>query len=150
MPNVPSKILIATDFSVSAQRAVDLGATIAARLGAQVLVIHVYGLPVTVVPDTIVAITPGHLSDVLDRYARALAEVAEEVKRHGVTTVSTRLVEGTPWREIVGLAAAEACDLIVVGTHGHGGIVHFLVGSVAEKVVRTAGRPVLVAGGGPQ
>jgi nucleotide-binding universal stress UspA family protein len=123
---------------------------IAARLGAQVLVVHVYGLPVTVIPDTIVAITPGHLTDVIARYAHALGDVADEVRRHGVATVSTRLVEGTPWREIIGLAEAEACDLIVVGTHGHGGIVRFLVGSVAEKVVRTAGRPVLVAGGPTQ
>jgi nucleotide-binding universal stress UspA family protein len=104
---------------------------------------------VTVVPDTFVAVTPAQLDAVLDRHGRSLADVAESVRKQGVVHVSTRLVEGTPWREIVGLAAAEACDLIVVGTHGHGGIVHFLVGSVAERVVRAAGRPVLVAGGPP-
>ena len=57
---------------------------------------------------------------------------------------STQLVMfGTPAREIVNHAAANDIDLIVMGTHGRGGVHHLLMGSVAERVVRAAPCPVL-------
>jgi nucleotide-binding universal stress UspA family protein len=65
------------------------------------------------------------------------------VRMRGVTDVGTRLAEGVAWHEIVETARSEECDLIVVGTHGRSGIGHVLMGSVAEKVVRKAGCPVL-------
>ena len=57
---------------------------------------------------------------------------------------STQLVVfGAPARDIVNHAAANDIDLIVMGTHGRGSIQHLLMGSVAERVVRTAPCPVL-------
>lgn len=53
------------------------------------------------------------------------------------------LVEGSPGEEIVAYADSEGCDLIVMGTHGRGGIDRLLLGSVAERVVRTSETPVL-------
>jgi len=61
------------------------------------------------------------------------------------------IVEGSPSRRIVQYAEDEAIDLIVMGTHGRGGIDRLLLGSVAERVVRTSSVPVLtvrVATGG--
>ena len=55
----------------------------------------------------------------------------------------THVLEGTPSREIVEFAERGECDLIVMGTHGRGGIDRLLLGSVAEKVVRASTVPVL-------
>jgi nucleotide-binding universal stress UspA family protein len=52
--------------------------------------------------------------------------------------------QGVPAQEIVRVADEESADLIVMGTHGWTGFKHLLLGSVAENVLRTAGRPVLV------
>lgn len=57
--------------------------------------------------------------------------------------VTTAVVEGSPSREIIRYAESEECDLIVMGTHGRGGIDRLLLGSVTEKVVRGSEVPVL-------
>ena len=57
---------------------------------------------------------------------------------------TTSVAAGDPSYEILRLAEELEADVIVIATHGHGGWRHFLFGSVAEKVVRLAERPVLV------
>jgi nucleotide-binding universal stress UspA family protein len=81
-------------------------------------------------------------------YRRAVHEQAKRQLDEWLTTTATpgtpgHIVEGAPAHEIVRFANDRAMDLIVVGTHGQGGMSHFLTGSVAEKVVRTATCPVL-------
>ncbi|ELZ94679.1 universal stress protein [Haloferax sulfurifontis] len=91
----------------------------------------------------------------LDDMLRADAESAlDQVERaadsQGVPA-ETHVLEGTPSREIVEFAERGECDLIVMGTHGRGGIDRLLLGSVAEKVVRASKVPVLtvrIEGGG--
>jgi nucleotide-binding universal stress UspA family protein len=56
--------------------------------------------------------------------------------------VRTAVLEGSPSREIVRYAETEECDLVVMGTHGRGGIDRLLLGSVAESVVRGSSVPV--------
>jgi len=63
--------------------------------------------------------------------------------RAGVDGVVTAMREGPPSREIVDYAADEGCDLVVMGTHGRGGLNRLLLGSVAERVVRSSEVPVL-------
>jgi nucleotide-binding universal stress UspA family protein len=59
--------------------------------------------------------------------------------------VSTTILTGTPWHEVVELLRKdESFDLVMVGTHGHTGLKHVLLGSVAERIVRHAPCPVLV------
>ena len=58
--------------------------------------------------------------------------------------MTTAIHSGTPFYEVIQLAETEGCQLIVMGTHGHGPLQHVLMGSVAEKVVRKARCPVLV------
>jgi nucleotide-binding universal stress UspA family protein len=60
--------------------------------------------------------------------------------------IETRLVEGDPWREIKAAAEALPADLVVMGTHGRSGFERLLLGSVTEKVLRTAPCPVLTVG----
>lgn len=70
---------------------------------------------------------------VLDEAERAVEEVPSE--RH--------VLEGGPSREIVAYAEQSGADLVVMGTHGRGGINRILLGSVAERVVRSSPIPVL-------
>ena len=59
------------------------------------------------------------------------------------TRITRNVVLGTPHARIVGFAAAQRADLIVMGTHGYGPLKHLLLGNVAERVVRQASCPVL-------
>ncbi|MFC6942949.1 universal stress protein [Salinirubellus sp. GCM10025818] len=72
----------------------------------------------------------------------ALDAAEEAVEGRGIPT-DRRVLEGGPAREIVAYAERSGADLVVMGTHGRGGLNRILIGSVAERVVRTAGMPVL-------
>ena len=71
---------------------------------------------------------------------------AAETREAGVAARWT-ITTGVPFKEIVRAAAEERADLIVMGTHGRGGINRVLLGSVADRVIRTAGCPVLTVRG---
>jgi nucleotide-binding universal stress UspA family protein len=76
---------------------------------------------------------------------RTLAGWSAEARALGAERVSTLLVEGVAWDRIVDVLQRDPTyDLCVMGTHGRTGLKHVLLGSVAEKVVRHAPRPVLV------
>ena len=70
----------------------------------------------------------------------ALEEVTEQA---GTLSVDTTMLEGAPSRVIVEYAEDESCDIIVMGTHGRSGVNRLLLGSVAERVVRTSTVPVM-------
>ena len=73
---------------------------------------------------------------------RIVQEVADAADKAGVV-VETKTVTGIPSEEIVRLGKELPADLIIMGTHGQGGMWHLLLGSVAERVVRKAPCPVL-------
>jgi len=72
----------------------------------------------------------------------AVGAVADRAEEAGVE-VETDLRRGDPHREIIDYAGEVDADLIVMGTHGRTGLDRYLIGSVAERVVRTADAPVL-------
>ena len=84
--------------------------------------------------------------------AEMRAEILGDIRRQltdratasGQKNITTEVLTGPPARTIVEGATEEHCDLIVMGTHGRHGMAHLLMGSVAERVVRTAACPVLV------
>jgi nucleotide-binding universal stress UspA family protein len=79
----------------------------------------------------------------LERQASAaLARVLPEAQSAQIEVIRS-VVIGSPLRKIVEAAAAKHVDLIVMATHGQTGLSHLLIGSVAERVVRTAPCPVL-------
>ena len=74
---------------------------------------------------------------------RALEDVRTRAKAAGVESIRGSVAGGSPYRQILASVDEHDIDLIVMGTHGRRGIDRYLLGSVAEKVVRTAEPPVL-------
>ena len=71
-----------------------------------------------------------------------LTEISEKLINYNAN-ITRKVVEGTPFVEIIRYAKKNAIGLIVMGTHGYSGLEHSIIGSVAENVVRKASCPVL-------
>jgi nucleotide-binding universal stress UspA family protein len=132
-------VLCPTDFSASADHALEVAIELAAKLDAKLTLLHVYSLPVSGFGGDF-AVLPVQDLDAAAR--RALDGVLERVHvRHA--NVDGVVQQGSPASTILAVADACGADLIVMGTHGRRGVAHFLLGSVAERVVRTARVAVL-------
>ena len=137
-------VLIATDFSPGGQSASrQLERLLAGVTRARVHVVHV-------LEPLYLAATPEPIWIDVERTRqpearRELERVATQLQsRLGPTVgVRTHLLAGTAHDQICKLGAKLRADVIVVGTHGRTGLRHVLLGSVAERVVRHAARPVL-------
>jgi universal stress protein A len=137
------KLLIATDFSEIATRALLRGIEIARFADASVVLLHV--VENTWYPGTF-GVGPMPLPDFEMQIKGAARERMETLRKEFVPqgmSCRTLLSDGVPWSEIVRTARDEKVDLIVVATHGFTGLKHALLGSQAERVVRHAPCPVL-------
>ena len=134
-------ILLASDLSPASSAAESLAFELASNLGSSVLL-------VSVIDPRGLSLPGGGYRQRVDqaRAARELAAqaIVERGRREGVP-IRCLIWEGDPGESIVEAAEAEGVDLIVVGSHGRRGIDRFFMGSVSERVVRTAPVPVLVA-----
>lgn len=140
MPAV-TKILVPIDFSECSERALKVGLEMAKAFGASVHVVHVYPASAYVAPPLVPG--PVLVGQFRDQSQKAFEEYLARIKNeHGVAIPGT-LLEGVPHAEIVRLASELGADLIVMGTHGRTGLEHLLLGSVAERVLRTSTIPVL-------
>lgn len=139
------RILIPVDFSETSAAAAEYGCALAARLSAEVTLLHIYSLGIVATPDTLYAPTPEEKRAVADAAQARLEAIGKRLGRDGLT-IRCEIVEGTPADAIIGWAARRHPDLIVMGTHGRRGMSHFLLGSVAEQTVRGAACPVLTIG----
>ena len=138
------KILFPTDFSEPAKKAQKYAMTLAEKFGAELHVLHV--VPEMILPATdsytVWTLPEGSMKEQIELAEQQLAaELGPEwtETRHAVCKVTV----GFPVEEIMQYAQEQDVDLIVVGTHGHTGLSHLLMGSVAEKLVRLATCPVL-------
>lgn len=143
---LPKKILVGTDFSETSDRAVDYAVDFAKLLGGTVTVVHAYELPIYGFPDGALIATVDMASRLMNAAQGALTQTCETRANKGVKLTAV-LRQGTAWEEVHAVAEEIGADLIVIGTHGRKGLAHALIGSVAEKVVRTATRPVLTIHG---
>jgi len=84
-----------------------------------------------------------HVRDMLGEEGERALERVGDIADGADVPVESVVVDGSPSREIVRYAEQEPCDLVVMGTHGRGGIDRLLLGSVAERVVRASAVPVL-------
>lgn len=139
-------ILVPYDFSEYAEHAFRWALGIAEDWGAKIVLVHVIPLASRVsYPDAMFLLDIPKLEAQLiaDAEKRLSAFVAKEGT--SVVPVETRTIMGDPFREICQAAEREHAELIVMGSHGRTGLAHVLLGSVAERVVRHAPCPVLVA-----
>jgi nucleotide-binding universal stress UspA family protein len=140
-----SRLLVPTDFSATSDDALAFARTLADPLDASVHLVHAFEDPFTAAAFAMqmYSTLPLALRDQLQQeIERRLAErlAGGEVTRLRSTS---EVVTGPAAKVIVEHAARIGAELIVMGTHGRGGMAHLLLGSVAERVVRTAGCPVL-------
>jgi nucleotide-binding universal stress UspA family protein len=141
----PRVILHPTDFSESSVRAYHIAADLARLYGATLVVLHVVE---TLGPENVT-------------FGEAISQLEPEGYRHRLeadlrhrlppadpgVAVEYLLVEGDPGTEIERVAQDRGCDLIVLGTQGHSGLLRLLKGSIVDNIIRRAPCPVLTLGG---
>lgn len=136
------RILVATDFAESAERALAWGVQLARQHGAELILLHVY-MDLPAYPE----ITAGQVEAIYEEQRRWIEEALERRARsargEGVRARAI-LRTGPPASTIAETATEEGADLLLVGTQGRSGLDRLIVGSVAERVVRLATCPVLV------
>jgi len=141
-----SKILLPTDFSEVAEKAIDFTINLKGCGAKNVVLLHVLD-----------SMHISHLEHYTSQYtefapimkrleddtARALESTADKLEKEGFQ-VKTRVERGTPFNEILRVEKEEGVSLIVIGSHGKSNIAEMLLGSVSEKVVRKAKNPVVL------
>jgi nucleotide-binding universal stress UspA family protein len=143
------RILLATDFSECAAAAQQYALSFAERFGSRLHVLHVIADPAATWQLGLQIALPSYAQDLPQRMHAAEQEwAAQELARLFPQTGGPHdplllIRQGKPFIQITRYAAEEQIDLIVMGTHGRGMVLHALMGSVAENVVRHAGCPVL-------
>ena len=136
-------VLAPLDLSTYAEQALDYAIAQAQQLQARVTLLHVIQPPSTVNVEGSPGLSVTFVDDLEAAVRRAM-----EASLTRVTTAGLKgemiVVHGVPFHEILDTAEAQQVDLIVMGTHGRTGLLHVLLGSVTERVVRLASCPVLV------
>lgn len=141
-------ILVPMDFSEHSIQALNYALELAGKLGARLTLVHVFQTP-TVGTQ---AMSPA-LATVFQQLELEASQTMDDHVRHvreAGLEARAIIVHGVPFQQILDLADAKQVDLIVMGTQGRTGLQHFVLGSVAEKVVRLAPCPVLVTRGPAQ
>lgn len=138
MNRFPTKILLATDGSENVGRATEAALDLARRSGAELHLVHVWH-------DVPSPYAHAFVRRELEQQGREVLD--EQVKRVGAmggAVTRAYLREGRTSEEVIKLSDKIEADLLVVGSRGHGGMRHILLGSHSEDIVRHAHRPVLV------
>ena len=138
-------ILVPTDFGEASDRALDLAVELANKYGASLTLMHAYEVPLYTYQG-VPPIPVDYWTPVRDGATRRLELAVAELQKR-VPEAKGVLTHGAPWEEILGVAKESGASLIVMGTHGRRGVVHAILGSVAEKIVRLAPVPVLTVRG---
>jgi nucleotide-binding universal stress UspA family protein len=141
-------ILVATDFSENATKAVETAVEFAKKFGAELIVLHAYRVEIPMASPMTAGgyVLPDGFFEQLGSHARSkVEETAKEIEARGVKATGIA-VEQSAAIAIVEEAEARPADLIVIGTRGLTGLKHIALGSVADRVARTAPCPVLTVG----
>ena len=142
----PRRILVATDFSAAADRALDTALDIAARSQAEVHLVHALALPSLYYAPYHILLPNGFDAEARKRAQEQLAEREERVRATGCTGGSHLGIVPAPWC-IAERARELRADLVVIGSRGHTGLKRFALGSVAEATVKRSPVSVLTVRG---
>lgn len=142
-------ILVPTDFSGDAQKALSTAGDLAKLFGARVVVLHAYHVDIPMMVSPMgggYVLPPGFYEDLRSHAVTQVEKAAADLVADGVDATGITHAESAP---IAIIAEAESlpADLIVMGTRGLTGLTHVVLGSVAERIVRTAPCPVLTVKG---
>ena len=145
------KILIAYDFSECANRAMDMGTAIAAKFGAETIVVNVINARDIdaiehAVQRAILAKTAETPEDMVDHFKEERLERLEHVSKpyqKNGRRFKLKIRVGDPVQEILNLAQTQDVDMIVMGARGHSRIARLLTGSKAESLFRISNIPIL-------
>jgi nucleotide-binding universal stress UspA family protein len=141
-------VLVATDFGEPATVALDYGRELARAFGATLHLVHVVddvnarALGLTGFPEHLPALISAQ-QDLENAARRELDRLLTEDDRRRIATKTVVLTSLAPATAILEYAKEAMVDLIVAGTHGRGAVAHLFMGSVAERLVRSAPCPVL-------
>lgn len=136
------RIVCPTDFSPTAEAAARHAASLARAYTGELLLLHV--LPQVHYPLRGLGMAEAfpHLQQELHVRAKERLAAAAKTLGNGIT-IRTELRDGEAYEQVLACARENKADVIVMGTHGHTGLKHALLGSTAERVVRLAECPVL-------
>jgi len=143
------RILIATDGSKHSERAAETGIEMARLYGSAVTALYVVDIGkeyaplgdlISKVADSLIAGIKSNLQNQGEDATRKVAEMAEKA---GIAA-QRKITEGYPAEDIIRIATEGDMNLIIMGGIGATGLDRFLLGSVADKVVRSSNIPVLV------
>ena|SRR5258706_6963738 len=142
-------ILIPTDGSELAQRAVQHGLSLAKAVGARATALVVeHSFDVFSVPQSKIYSMPkefaAYAAHIKAHASKILDEVTQAAKAVGVPCDTVQEVHDHPYESIIKTVADKGCDLIVMASHGRGGITALVLGSVTNKVLTHTKIPVLV------
>jgi nucleotide-binding universal stress UspA family protein len=140
-------LVVPLDGSDNGAAALPVAAALAGRTGATIRLVRVPTVPayLTVIPDT-AAMIPSHLQQRAIEAEAYLAAQADQLSSTGVDVAADveMTLEGGVEQALVDYAAAHDADLIVMSSHGHSGLAHMIMGSIADRVLRLTDRPVWV------
>lgn len=139
MEALPKKILVPTDFSETSRAALQRAGEVAKACSAKLTVIYADEF---VAPPDMVDELPARSARSKDTANKHLAQEVQELVPPNVE-VDTLVVENSPVNAILQVAKEKDVDWIIMGTHGRTGVRRFVLGSVAEEVLRQSDRPVL-------
>ncbi len=137
-------ILAPADFSAHSEESVRYACGLAARLGAELHLVHILSEVLPAGPDPLLmpVLPPEYYKESEDRALESLGRLLDPAWGTPRSVV-TQVRWGSPVESMVSYAADHHIDLIVIATHGRTGLSHVLLGSVAERILREAPCPVL-------
>jgi nucleotide-binding universal stress UspA family protein len=139
-------ILVPTDFGEPGESALAYAMDLAEGLGAKVILLHAFELPIIGFPDGAMVATADIASRIVNASQKALDDAVSKYRKDKVE-LTALLKQGDPREVILAVAKDTGANLIVMGTHGRRGIARALIGSVTESLVRTSPVPVLTVHG---
>jgi universal stress protein A len=139
------RIVCPTDFSTTSEAAIAEAERLASSVGAELVLLHV-AVEAPLWREGLYTPEVRKVFDSQRKWAAAALETRAAALAGNGVRARVMVKSGLPWRQIIDTAREEDVDLIVIGTHGRGGLNRMLLGSVAERVVRQAPCPVMTVG----
>jgi nucleotide-binding universal stress UspA family protein len=141
-----SRILIATDGSELADKAVDQGLDLAKTVGAKATIVRVTNLPAPIVYEGVVVALPTEevRQEIAARVTEYFSVIRQKAAAAGVDIETVQVEHDFPWQAILDAAKQKGSELIVMASHGRRGISAMLLGSETQKVLTHSTIPVLV------